>query len=102
MLNSFYQRVVKIIRDIPRGRVATYGQVAEYAGNPRAARQVAYILHSSSEKEALPWHRVINRNGRISLRPGCGYEFQRKLLEEEGIQFDEADCIDLKRFAWLP
>ena len=99
---GFYQRVVRLIRSIPEGKVATYGQIAEYAGNLRAARQVSYILHSSSEKENLPWQRVINSKGRISMKPGRGYELQKKLLEDEGIVFDEEDAIDLKRFLWQP
>ncbi len=102
MLKSFYQRVIDIIKNIPQGKVATYGQIAAYAGNRRAARQVAYILHSSSRKEDLPWHRVVNNKGSISLKPGHGYEIQKKLLKKEGITFKENNCIDLKRFLWLP
>ena len=102
MPKSFYQRVIAIIISIPEGKVATYGQIATYAGNPRAARQVSYILHSSSEKEGLPWHRVINSKGSISLKPGHGYELQKQMLKKEGITFKENDCIDLKRFLWTP
>jgi methylated-DNA-protein-cysteine methyltransferase-like protein len=101
-VKSFYERVIHIIRSIPRGKVATYGQIAAYAGNPRASRQVAYILHSSAEKEHLPWHRVINRKGRVSLKPRHGYELQKQLMEDEGILFDEDDCIDLQVFQWSP
>jgi methylated-DNA-protein-cysteine methyltransferase related protein len=95
---SFYQRVIIAIKDIPRGKVATYGQVALVAGNPRAARQVSYILHSSTQKYALPWHRVVNSRGGISLKPQKGYELQIKLLKKEGIVFDKKNCIDLKKF----
>jgi methylated-DNA-protein-cysteine methyltransferase related protein len=95
---SFYQKVIRAIKDIPKGKVATYGQVALVAGNSRAARQVSYILHSSTEKYALPWHRVINSKGNISLKPKKGYELQMKLLKKEGIVFDKKKCIDLKRF----
>jgi len=102
MMKSFYQRVIDIIKKIPYGKVATYGQIATYAGNPRAARQVSYILHSSSGKENLPWHRVINSKGGISLKPRHGYELQKQLLKKEGIVFKKDDCIDLKRFQWLP
>jgi len=70
------------------------------AGNRRAARQVARILHSSSRKEHLPWHRVINREGRISLARQQGYEDQKELLENEGIIFDVSDKIDLNIFLW--
>ena len=102
MPKSFYQRVIAIIKNIPEGKIATYGQIATYAGNPRAARQVSFILHSSSEKENLPWHRVINSKGSISLKPGHGYELQKQMLKKEGITFKENDCIDLKRFLWIP
>lgn len=102
MRKSFYQRVVDIIKKVPYGKVATYGQIAAYAGNPRAARQVSYILHSSSGKENLPWHRVINSKGGISLRPRHGYELQKQLLKKEGIKFTKNDTIDLKKFLWLP
>ncbi|MDH4212106.1 MAG: MGMT family protein [candidate division WOR-3 bacterium] len=98
----FYERVVKIIRSIPGGKIATYGQIADYAGNPRAAREVAYILHSSSDKEKLPWHRVINSKGSISLKRGRGYELQKKMLEDEGVVFDDEDHVDLLRFRWQP
>ncbi|MDD5529485.1 MAG: MGMT family protein [bacterium] len=99
---SFYQRVIRAIQDIPKGKVATYGQVALVAGNPRAARQVSYILHSSTEKYALPWHRVVNSKGNISLKPKKGYELQMKLLKKEGIVFDKKNCIDLKKFGLSP
>jgi len=58
------------------------------------------VLHSSSEKENLPWHRVINRNGSISLKPGQGYELQKALLKDEGIKFNLDDTIDLKEYLW--
>lgn len=96
----FTQRVKQIIKKIPRGKVATYGQIAAYAGNPRAARQVAWILSSSSSKDKLPWHRVINRKGRISLEPNHGYEIQKMLLKKEGVKFDKSEAIDLELFLW--
>lgn len=99
---SFYHRVVDAIQSIPKGKVATYGQIAGYAGSRRAARQVAYILHSSSEKHDLPWHRVVNSKGGISLKPGQGYELQKRRLEAEGVVFKEDGSIDLKRFQWRP
>jgi methylated-DNA-protein-cysteine methyltransferase-like protein len=99
MKKTFHQRVIKVIKNIPEGFVATYGQIARRAGNPGAARQVSYILHSSSKKENLPWHRVVNSKGGISLRPGHGYELQKQLLQDEGVEFDENDHIDLKRYS---
>lgn len=100
--DSFSHRVKELIKRIPRGKVATYGQIAAYAGNPRAARQVVWILHSSSGKEKLPWHRVINSMGRISLKPNYGYEIQRELLRQEGVKFAENDAVDFKGFLWSP
>jgi methylated-DNA-protein-cysteine methyltransferase-like protein len=99
---SLSQRIKEVIKKIPGGKVATYGQIAAMAGNPLAARQVVRILHSSSRKEKLPWHRVINSKGRISLQPGFGYEEQKALLTKEGVGFDEKDTIDFERFLWLP
>jgi methylated-DNA-protein-cysteine methyltransferase-like protein len=97
---SFTREVKELIRKIPRGKVATYGQISAYAGNPRAARQVAWILNSSSRKDKLPWHRVINRQGRISLKPNHGYEIQKMLLRKEGVKFDKSDVIDFERYLW--
>ncbi len=99
---SFFERAVRCIQSIPRGKVATYGTIARLAGSPRAARQVAYILNSSWKKRNLPWHRVINSKGGISLKPGRGYEEQRELLVKEGISFGEDGTIDLERFGWEP
>ncbi len=101
-VDSFAGLVKRIIRAIPAGKVATYGQVAALAGNPRAVRGVVWILHASSRKAALPWHRVVNRRGQISLRPGQGYEEQRALLEAEGVPFDTDDRIDLTHHLWRP
>ena len=100
MPSPFTQKVKALIRQIPSGKVASYGLIAALAGNPRAARQVAWILHSSSSAEKLPWHRVINRKGKISLKPYGGYEIQKQLLLEEGVVFNEKDTIDLNRFLW--
>jgi methylated-DNA-protein-cysteine methyltransferase-like protein len=102
MVSQFTELVKSIIREIPAGRVMTYGSIAAAAGNPRAARQVVRILHSSSTAEDLPWHRVINSRGSISLPVGQGYELQKSMLENEGIEFDEHDRVDLQYFHWLP
>lgn len=98
---SFSEKVKTIIRMIPPGKVSTYGEIAAYAGDPRGARQVSWVLHSSSQKDRLPWHRVINSKGQISLR-GSGHEMQKALLEKEGIRFDEKDTIDLGIYLWQP
>ena len=102
METSFSQRVKEIMKKIPPGKVATYGQIAAYAGNPHATRQVVWILHSSSQKDKLPWHRVVNSKGRISLKTNYGYETQKELLEKEGIKFDKDDNIDFGRYLWHP
>lgn len=98
----FTTKVIALIAAIPRGQVCTYGIIAAHANNNRGARQVARILHSSSRKHDLPWHRVVNREGRISLPRGNGYEHQKELLEEEGIVFDNNDRIDFRSFLWWP
>jgi methylated-DNA-protein-cysteine methyltransferase-like protein len=100
--DSFFETVKEIIKSIPAGKVATYGQIARYAGNPQGARQVAWVLHSYSRKENLPWHRVINSKGGISLPHGSGYEMQKALLEKEGVIFGNHDVIDLKKYQWNP
>jgi methylated-DNA-protein-cysteine methyltransferase-like protein len=99
-MDAFSQRIIELIRKIPKGKVATYGRIAAMAGSPRSARQVARILHSCWRTERLPWQRVVNASGRISLGAGDGYELQKSLLEKEGIEFGTNDTIDLKRYLW--
>jgi methylated-DNA-protein-cysteine methyltransferase-like protein len=98
----FTSEVKKAIRSIPRGRVATYGQIAALAGREHGARGVAWILHSSSEKAGLPWHRVIGEPGRISLPPGRGFAEQKRRLVAEGVAVGPGGRIDLKRYRWEP
>ncbi len=100
MNTTFSERVKQLIKKIPSGKVATYGQIAAYAGNLRGSRQVAWILHSCSRKYKLPWHRVINSKGRISLPPNRGYGIQKKLLEKEGIVFKKDGSINLNLYLW--
>ncbi|MDD3051128.1 MAG: MGMT family protein [Candidatus Cloacimonetes bacterium] len=101
MYDNFTQSVIHIIRKIPAGKVMTYGLVAEIAGNTRAARRVSRILHSISHKENLPWHRVINRFGKISIKDEEGKILQKELLLKEGIVFKENEQIDLGKFLFL-
>lgn len=101
-MEPFTAIVKHLIKKIPRGKVATYGQLASLAGNPRAARQVVRILHSSSGKDRLPWHRVVNSQRKIGLPPGSGYELQQSLLKREGVKFGIGDRIDFERFQWNP
>jgi methylated-DNA-protein-cysteine methyltransferase-like protein len=99
---SFTERVKILIKSIPKGKVSTYGQIAAFAGDPRGARQVARILHSCAEKDKLPWQRIINRRGRISISSGQGYELQYSLLRKEGICFSSDGSIDLNKYLWHP
>ena len=97
---EFERKVKDRIKVIPRGRVATYAQIAALAGNHRAARQVARVLHSSSDKDRLPWHRVINSRGGISLKRGRGFEEQKRLLNKEGVKVGPCGRIDLDKYLW--
>lgn len=101
MVAPLSQKIIDTIKNIPKGKVATYGQIAAKAGNPQAARQVVRILHIYSEKEHLPWFRVINSKGQISLKPGSGYELQKSLLEGEGVKFNDSDKVDFKKYGWV-
>ncbi|MBT2291764.1 MGMT family protein [Paenibacillus albidus] len=98
----FTEQVIRIIKSIPEGKVMTYGGVARAAGSPRAARQVVRILHSMSRKHKLPWHRVVNVKGQISLTEDESGSLQKLYLQGEGILFDEQDTIDLERFQFHP
>ena len=98
----FTREVKAAIRSIPRGRVATYGQIAALAGREHGARGVAWILHSSSEAAGLPWHRVIGGAGRISLPRRRGFEEQKRRLSAEGVAVGPGGRIDLKRYQWEP
>jgi methylated-DNA-protein-cysteine methyltransferase related protein len=98
-----YARIYAVVRRIPRGRVATYGQVAELAGLGGHARQVGYALHALPAGTALPWHRVLNAAGKVSLRAVPGAELtQRQLLEREGVGFDLRGRVRLAVVRWKP
>ncbi len=97
-----WRRIYAVVRRIPRGRVATYGQVAWVAGLPRQARLVGYALHAAAESSTVPWHRVVNASGGISARaegPGASV-VQRLRLEQEGVGFDTRGRIPLDRYGW--
>lgn len=98
--DNFKQRVLQVIHGVPYGKVITYGDVAKLAGSPRAARQVGGILKKLPSNSHLPWYRVINRHGKISLI-GDDYQRQYEHLRQEGVSFNKDDSIDLKRFGWL-
>jgi methylated-DNA-protein-cysteine methyltransferase-like protein len=101
MPSELYKSFYTVIRKIPRGKVATYGQIAELAGHPRHARHVGFALSVLPAGSKVPWHRVVNSQGQISRRGLDGNdEWQRVLLEEEGVEFGLAGRISLKRFRW--
>jgi methylated-DNA-protein-cysteine methyltransferase related protein len=101
-INS-YQSFYIIIKKIPKGKVATYGQIAMLAGMPGQARRVGYALYNLSDAKAVPWYRVINASGQISRLPDPEWmNIQRTLLEAEGVVFDSRDRIDLNLFQWRP
>lgn len=97
-LQPFTAEVVRILKEIPPGRVVTYGHVARLAGSPRAARQVVRILHTMSEKHQLPWHRVVNAKGEIAVPDDESRELQRMLLESEDVVFLIDGRVDLSVF----
>jgi len=101
MSQSRWKKFYEAVRKVPRGRVASYGQIAELAGFDGHARQVGYALHALPAKSGVPWHRVVNAKGEISPRSaGDSHELQRRLLEAEGVEFDAKGRVDLKRFRW--
>lgn len=103
MNSGLYQRFYRIIAQVPSGRVATYGQVAELAGAPRAARQVGYALAATPAGVDIPWHRVVNARGEISRRADPDDMLrQRVLLEAEGVCFDSDGRISLDTCRWWP
>jgi methylated-DNA-protein-cysteine methyltransferase-like protein len=99
-----YARIYAVVRKIPRGRVATYGQIARLAGLPGHARQVGYAMAALKAGVRVPWHRVINAQGRVSARragPGAGVR-QRQLLEREGVEFSPSGAVSLNVYGWEP
>ncbi len=102
-MSDSYERIYATVRRVPRGKVATYGQIAALAGLPRHARQVGYALHALPPGSRVPWHRVVNAKGQISLRAELYAEnVQRVLLEQERVVFNERGQISLERFQWRP
>ncbi len=96
--NNFFHRVYALVHNVPRGRVVTYGQVARALGMPHGARTVGWAMRACEDD--VPWHRVVNAQGKISLRPTNGYHEQRLRLKEEGVKFDREGKVDLAKYAW--
>lgn len=100
---GFFEEVYSIVKQIPYGKVATYGLIARLIGQPMKSKIVGWALHSNPYKGIVPCHRVVNRLGRLS--GGFvfgGIEAQKKLLEDEGIIFSEEGIIDLEKYLWKP
>lgn len=99
-MNS-YEQIYAVVRQIPRGKVASYGQVARLAGNPRWARVVGYALHVNPDPEGIPCYRVVTRDGRTSPAFAFGgSDMQRALLEADGVAFLPDGRVDMERFCW--
>jgi methylated-DNA-protein-cysteine methyltransferase-like protein len=98
------ERIYSVVTRIPRGRVATYGQIARLAGLSGQARQVGYALSALHDRSRIPWHRVVNARGEVSLRRdgGPAAALQRLLLTKEHVRFDARGCIRLDLFRWRP
>lgn len=101
-MEAFTRKAIAVIQKIPEGKVMTYGQIAAHAGSPRGARQVARLLHSMSAKYELPWHRVINAQGKISFQDRDNHQSQTGLLQDEGVEVSTSGTIDLKRYRHDP
>lgn len=100
-MSDFTKAVLKAVRKIPSGKVATYGQIARLAGKPHGARGVGWILNSMAELHELPWQRVINSKGQISFKAGSKEQAeQKRLLRNEGVRFLDRSSIDLKIYGW--
>lgn len=98
MANETSRRIIELIRQVPAGRVSTYGTIASLAGLANGARQVVRILHASNE--AKPWQRILRKDGSIALPEGAGFEEQKALLEAEGVEVSAAGRVDLVRYGW--
>ena len=99
--NDYRERVFGIVRAIPRGRIMTYGQIAEILGEGYTPRTVGFVMHSSNDK--TPWHRVINAQGGCSTRGiVLPHDKQQRMLEAEGISFNERGRCELQEYLWIP
>lgn len=101
MGNGFFEEVYKVVKEVPCGKVITYGQVAAAVGSPRASRQVGWALHCNLQPGVIPCHRVVFANGGLSTGFAFGGpEVQKALLEREGVAVSENFTVDLKKYRW--
>jgi methylated-DNA-protein-cysteine methyltransferase related protein len=99
---SYREKVYKIVREIPSGKVMTYGQIATILGEGYTARTIGYVMHAA-ETENVPWQRVINSQGSCSTsKLFLPYNVQQKMLEDEGVSFDDKGKCDLEKYRWFP
>jgi methylated-DNA-protein-cysteine methyltransferase-like protein len=99
-MSGFFEKVYRLVQRVPPGKVVSYGAVARMLEHPHAARTVGWAMHSIPNGVDVPWWRVINGMGRISLSERGGANQQRELLEAEGVEFDERGFVDWERFGW--
>lgn len=101
IMENFFSRVYEVVKRIPKGKVATYGQVAVLCGNHRMARQVGWALHGNPSQDEIPCHRVVNRFGRLCEGFAFGgIEVQKRLLLNEGVEVDDDNSVELSKFLW--
>lgn len=100
-MTEFTKRIYEVVKQIPRGRVSSYGQVAALAGNPRGARGVGFALHRNPQPGVIPCHRVVFKDGGVCTGYAFGgLEVQKQLLREEGVQFLPDGRVDMQNCAW--
>ncbi|MDA8793610.1 MGMT family protein [Bacteriovoracaceae bacterium] len=102
MASDIYSNILIVLKKIPKGKVSTYGRIAQLAGYEKCARQVAWFLHNSSKKEKLPWHRVLNSQGKIVLSTLEGQIKQSSLLSSEGVEVSDDGKVNLEKYLWKP
>lgn len=101
--SDFYQKVYAVVRQIPYGKVTTYGVIAKHIGAPRSARTVGYAMNVSHSMDDVPAHRVVNRNGILTGKHHfSGLNAMQQLLEEEGVKVKDDQIVDFKKHLWIP
>jgi len=103
-MTSFEQSVLDIVRKIPKGKVMSYGQIAKYIGAPKASREVGWAMHSLGGTSNFPWWRVLNSKGKITIKEksDSGPDTQQRLLEAEGVEFDNGHKMDMEKYQYHP